>query len=1018
MMAFDPQEPPGNALGRRLKALRESQPQRITRTAAAAWLRLSPKTGHRTVLNWEEGTVIPRNGHRRAFLRYLWCGLGLRARPRELDELWTLVEAAWHWPPLVDTDWAMLEQLDCAGAALEPNRQRAPTRRRRPAAPPDAHHVSPAARDAKAPRAATPALVAQPETGRATAPPSAKPIAHRHQPLLLGLVGLVLLALLLVMLWPRQATEATPLLRPQNLGFETGALAPWSVAGNPRCARVEVDGASIHGGRHILQVDTGRARCSALHYELAGALAQGDMVRIAFYLRSAEPRLQAVYATLTPGDQQPPAVGNDEDDLSVVESGRWQCIERAWVIDAETVDRFRIALHFPTHQHTHIHMDGAEVRVNGGRICEADEPHVVDGDFEQSGELLAWRVSTEECRWEIVEGGAGALSGNSFLRIVRQSPACRELSQHVAASLPPGATVRARAWLRAANAGLQSASWRLQAETTPALVSNQPAWVEKDRWRCVESLLTAPARGLAGLRVTLALEGAPGVYDMDDVVLALSDERLCPPQELLANAGFEAGDSLLPWGVLGNCAVTLRHDAPRARTGRRYAEIVKHAGCSSLYQDIEEPIAPGDTRTLSLWVRSPDAPVAHGRLALWAIGVQQEQRYLDFALEANGWSCLETTLPAARADHRHWRAELYFYADGAAYHVDNASLVEGPNGACPETSYVTRAFGPIPHTLLHPGETFSGLLVVENTSGLPVERRHQLQVWVANEPYGPPISAEPTTLVDVPPLAAGQVSRPLYFDIRLPRALSADQPYFLVHEFASFRANLDDMRASRQSRRIDIQPCAVGAFYCDIADGFWAQREVEALHAAGITTGCRTDVKPYEGLPFCPQQLLWLDYLAVFLLRHHHGAGYQPAAAYRGFFEDVPATHQRALWLEELYERLGRLERANCRSAADSQRACLEMPMLRRDLLRYLAAYLQIEPLPVGRHYVDLVDDLALNALVEHFRQRGILPDPDPHCPAHASGPRFCPDEPARRVDAAVWMARAFGLIDVAARVE
>ncbi|MCL4862407.1 MAG: hypothetical protein KJZ93_23530, partial [Caldilineaceae bacterium] len=523
----------------------------------------------------------------------------------------------------------------------------------------------------------------------------------------------------------------------------------------------------------------------------------------------------------------------------------------------------------------------------------------------------------------------------------------------------------------------------------------------------------------AGLRVTLELGGAPGVYDMDDVVLALSDERLCPPQELLANAGFEAGDSLQPWAVLGNCAVTLRHDTPRARTGRSYAEIVKHAGCSSLYQDIEEPIAPGDTRTLSLWVRSPDAPVAHGRLALWAIGAQQEQRYLDFALEGNGWSCLEVTLPAARADHRHWRAELYFYAEGAAYHVDNASLVEGPNGACPETSYVTRAFGPIPHTLLHPGETFSGLLVVENTSGLPVERRHQLQVWVANEPYGPPLGAEPTTLVDVPPLAAGQVSRPLYFDIRLPRALSTDQPYFLVHEFASFRANLDDMRASRQSRRIDIQPCAVGAFYCDIPDGFWAQREVEALHAAGVTTGCRTDAKPHEGLPFCPQQLLWLDYLAVFLLRHHHGAGYQPAAAYRGFFEDVPATHQRAWWLEELYERLGPLERANCRSAAGSHRACLEMPMLRRDLLRYLAAYLQSEPPPpVQRYYVDLDDDAALMALAEHFRARGFLPDVDPHCPAHASGPRFCPGEPARRVDAAVWMARAFGLVDVAAGVE
>lgn len=51
MAAPDPQEPPGVQLGRRLRELRENQPQRITRTAAASYLRLSEKTGHRTILD-------------------------------------------------------------------------------------------------------------------------------------------------------------------------------------------------------------------------------------------------------------------------------------------------------------------------------------------------------------------------------------------------------------------------------------------------------------------------------------------------------------------------------------------------------------------------------------------------------------------------------------------------------------------------------------------------------------------------------------------------------------------------------------------------------------------------------------------------------------------------------------------------------------------------------------------------------------------------------------------------------
>jgi hypothetical protein len=60
-------------------------------------------------------------------------------------------------------------------------------------------------------------------------------------------------------------------------------------------------------------------------------------------------------------------------------------------------------------------------------------------------------------------------------------------------------------------------------------------------------------------------------------------------------------------------------------------------------------------------------------------------------------------------------------------------------------------------------------------------------------------------------------------------------------------------------------------------------------------------------------------------------------------------------------------------------------------------------------HYVDLTDTPELDALASTLWALGILPDNDPACSDLGLGPRFCPDEPAQRIDAAVWMVRAFG---------
>jgi hypothetical protein len=90
-------------------------------------------------------------------------------------------------------------------------------------------------------------------------------------------------------------------------------------------------------------------------------------------------------------------------------------------------------------------------------------------------------------------------------------------------------------------------------------------------------------------------------------------------------------------------------------------------------------------------------------------------------------------------------------------------------------------------------------------------------------------------------------------------------------------------------------------------------------------------------------------------------------------------------------------------------RFCPQAPLLREDLLRILVTALEITPAEgSASHFVDLADAPELSAPATTAWQAGILPDADPACPDLGVGPRFCPQEPARRIDGAVWMVRAF----------
>ncbi len=152
----------------------------------------------------------------------------------------------------------------------------------------------------------------------------------------------------------------------------------------------------------------------------------------------------------------------------------------------------------------------------------------------------------------------------------------------------------------------------------------------------------------------------------------------------------------------------------------------------------------------------------------------------------------------------------------------------------------------------------------------------------------------------------------------------------------------------------------------------------------------------------------------IFLLRHLFGGDYKPPDTYSGVFVDLPrkfANNDRSLWAEALH-RLG-VDLTSDRCAppdATQPYFCPLDTVTRAELLWYLAQVQMWELKSVeGDHFLDVHTDTPAHRAVEYAARHGFLAEADPHCPALPTGPRFCPDDPARRAFAAVVMVRAFG---------
>lgn len=961
----------------RLTTLRKARKLTLDDMAAACGLTGSQR--HQTAGSWERGRHRPDETERRgAFIAYLWDTLGLAADPDEFHSIWAILVEEWGWAPLTPAELAALEP-DHAPAAMPPALAVAPTK-----------------------------------------------VSHW----VWGLGATLSLALLFLL--ANALTRPPVSLALRNFSFEDAAgWSPWRLDGDPSCAGIVEEPAFAAHGSRFLQIANGRTDCPSLRHDLDLTLDPGVTVRFAIWARSREPVVQQVDIALSAGrttwiphlpwltaDADSRVFQTQSTRRYVLDATRWQCMEVALTAPEGGLNRVRAEVTLPNHFATQLALDDATLTVAGTSLCDQTMPHVVDAGFEQSVQGPAWQASPTGCTPTVVAGSGQAWEGDAYLAIADAS--CNAVTYDLDARPLEGVAYRARAWVRVAGTHSSRATLALRAlhmDSGRHVVERRAVNLHPGIWRCVETVLPVSDGRYDRLRLEVYLDVPGSEIHLDDVAISAGAVALCPRQELLVNPSFEEETGASPWATIDECPLSMVAD-PFAPDGARVVRIEKGGRCHSFYQDVQDPSPDATLRTFSLWMRTEANQRARGRLALWHAGNSPLNNTSPFVLHGDVWHCQEVTLQIAnagsRSDPTPWRVEVYFESDDAVYYLDHASLVSGATGECPHIDYAVTDAALVADGPYVPGAVVSSRVRIENKGIIDQAAPHQLYYWLAESRQGPPIHADSFGTVTIPPLAAGATSSPLYFDVNVPLGAAAERDYVIPFSFTPPPATGARLSELAGYLPVTLVPCAIGSLFCDVAEGSWGEAEATAVYAAGITTGCRSAAQPYHNLPLCADQLLWPTTLAIFIGRHEHGVDFQPSAPYQGRYADIPANHPRALWIESFGEWFVDDARPRCTPEGQQPRFCPDLPITRGELLWTVAKIAGLSPDEPPAVFAD-ISDPRLAALADAAYAMGIVPIDDPSCPALDGQLRLCPDEPALRLHAAVWLARAYGLVEVRA---
>jgi S-layer homology domain len=188
------------------------------------------------------------------------------------------------------------------------------------------------------------------------------------------------------------------------------------------------------------------------------------------------------------------------------------------------------------------------------------------------------------------------------------------------------------------------------------------------------------------------------------------------------------------------------------------------------------------------------------------------------------------------------------------------------------------------------------------------------------------------------------------------------------------------------------EACAFALTFADVPATYWAWRDIEALAAAGITSGC-------DPSRYCPESPITRGEMAVFLLKARHGSGYGPPPATGTRFDDVPATYWAAAWIEQLAR-----EAITAGCGADDY--CPGSLVTRAEmavfLLRAKHGPAYQPPAATGAIFGDVSPTHWAAAWIEQLFSQGIA--------AGCGTGLYCPANPVTRAQMAVFLVRALGL--------
>ena len=180
----------------------------------------------------------------------------------------------------------------------------------------------------------------------------------------------------------------------------------------------------------------------------------------------------------------------------------------------------------------------------------------------------------------------------------------------------------------------------------------------------------------------------------------------------------------------------------------------------------------------------------------------------------------------------------------------------------------------------------------------------------------------------------------------------------------------------------------------DVPPDHWAYSYIETLYDSGVTGGCSS-----TPLLYCPASPVTRAQMAVFLLKSKHGSGYTPPAATGNVFDDVPANHWAAAWIEQLADEG---ITGGCGSGNYCPEAAVTRDQMAVFLLKSKHGSTYTPPAATGTDFGDVPANHWAAAWIEQLVAEGIT--------GGCGGGNYCPAAPATRDQMAVFLVKTFNL--------